>query len=122
MGSRVIYKSKAYQLKEWHIADGRVHILTDSTAIIFNKSDVAEEIEKFESTQLPEVTSGNGLAHKSQDFKNLNSVEDVLMATMKEVKDNPGYVGQAKAINSSVSQLVNVQKVKIEMMKLHRKK
>lgn len=116
MGRKIEYKQTTYELDSWHIADGRVHILTDSSAIILNKSEVSQEISKMKIINLPEKSNG---VMKRPDFNTLNSVEDVLMNTIKNVEANPDYVHQAKAINSSVSQLVNVARVKIEMMKLH---
>lgn len=120
MGQTVMYKQKQHILNDWHIVDGRIHILTDTNAIIINKSEIQNELQKFKISGLPQNNGTSTAIQTNTDFKNLNTVEDVLMDAIQKVQDDPGFVSQAKAINSSVSQLVNVQKVKIEMMKLHR--
>lgn len=52
---------------------------------------------------------------------NLNKMEqlaDILFNNITQVKENPEYVPQAKSINESAKQLIELRKTQIEMIKV----
>lgn len=56
----------------------------------------------------------------ANSFAAMDKLTDVLMDTIEKVKADSGYVAQANAINNSVKQVVEINKAKIEAMKLVR--
>jgi hypothetical protein len=55
-----------------------------------------------------------------------NSLSDDLVSILKDnitkLKANPSYINQAKAINNNVNSILNIQKLKLEMVKQMRGK
>lgn len=117
-GRKIIYKGSEHTFKNWSVVDGQVHILTDNGTIRINKSEISEEIKKLYVSG--EDIQKNGIQKRdSSDLSpsKLETVDDILMETIEKVRSDSGYVNQAKAINASVSNLVSVQRLKIQMMK-----
>lgn len=54
----------------------------------------------------------------SKSFDSMDQLSDVLMDTIKKVQQSPEYVPQANAINNAAKGLVEINKTKIEAMKL----
>jgi hypothetical protein len=65
-----------------------------------------------DSNELPEITQTNTLA---------NDLVDILKDSIKKVQENPAYIQQAASINANVSSILEVQKVKIGIVKQLRK-
>lgn len=114
IGNVYEYKGTPVEIKAWAVVDGQYSIETNGKNICIDKSAIHDEIDKFKV--LPPSQNG------STDLKTskMEPIEDVLIDTIKKLQGEEGskYVGQAKEINSSVSNLVNIQKVKIQMAKL----
>lgn len=51
----------------------------------------------------------------------MDSLEEIILENIKNVKKDPKFVGQAKVVNSNVQTLLNINKQKIEMIKEIRK-
>jgi Leucine-rich repeat (LRR) protein len=51
-------------------------------------------------------------------FNQMDKLTDILINTIEKVQSDPSYVSQATAINNSVKQVVEINKTKIEAMKL----
>jgi len=116
-GHRFEYKGRTHRFVDYMIVDGQVCIQTDTDTIQINKSNLTEEIDKMKITGSivkPEKSA-------SVDFRTLDTVDDILLDTIKNVRENKDYVDQAKAINSSVSNLINVQKLKVQVAAERRK-
>lgn len=50
-----------------------------------------------------------------------NDLVDILMNNINQVKRNPAFIPQAKAINNDVNSIIHIQRLKLEMVK-HLKK
>jgi hypothetical protein len=57
----------------------------------------------------------------SKDKGQMDSLEEIILENIKNVKKDPKFVGQAKVVNSNVQTLLNINKQKIEMIKEIRK-
>ena len=117
IGTRVKYKSRHFNINAWAIIDGQIQFQTDSETININRSDLNKELDKMKVVGKTAIRKHRDTRAEVMNPNNLNPVDDILMDTIKKVQDSQEYVSQAKAINQSVSNLINAQKVKIEMMK-----
>lgn len=117
----VEYKSKIFTIKSWDILDGQIHFHTDSDIIKVNKSELDDVIDQMKVVNKTSLKKHSATQAELMNPTSLNPVDDILMDTIKKVQSNKDYVGQAKAINQSVNNLISAQKLKIEMLKQQRK-
>lgn len=110
-GNRYMYSGQVFTFNGWVEVDGQIRILTDNDPVTFNKSELPDKISQLHLVGAVKRTGQN----------RLDPVEDVLMNMIDKLQDDPEFVGQAKEINSSVSNLINIQKLRLQMMKEARK-
>jgi len=116
IGNMYNYRGRQLTIQGWSSYDGIIEILNNGHAIQINKSDINKALKEFKTVNNP---AGNGaLPVKTEK---LEPIEDILINTIDKLKKEPGYVEQAKAINSSVTNLINIQKLKLQMLKEIRK-
>ena len=86
------------------------------------KASKDELLHDFEPVNTPMVSETNqrvtDLAFS--DAGTLGDLSKILMDNIKKVQDDSSYSDQAKVINESAKEIINLQKVKIEALKLVR--
>lgn len=73
---------------------------------------VDKALEKVKEPESPEV-----MAILNKENSLADDLVDILKHNIDQLKKNPGYINQAKAINNNVNSILNIQKLKLEMVK-----
>lgn len=110
-GNRYLMKKRAFTFTDWVDVDGQIRVFTDGDDIVFNKSEAHSKVEDMKLLAVK----------KSESVSKLQPIEDVLMGMVDRLQQDPGFVGQAKEINSSVTNLINIQKLRLQIVKMKKK-
>ena len=98
-------------------------IFTDRRSINFLNSEIPEFLENLYQPLEKKVEENQVLLPKHElsvfePTKENGIVKATLLETLQKVKEDPSYIPQAEAVCAVVSQIVNVQKTEIQMLKI----
>lgn len=118
--------------KTWLYKNNNIHIVdidqrTDGNYLVFLPGDQTLEIHpdginQFINDCLP-VEQGMSVQDTLQVSNEKNVMDDVqkiLMDNIRKVQDDAGYINQAKVVNNSIAQVINLTKTKLEILKLNK--
>lgn len=85
----------------------------------FKEVPVVEEVEvESVSKNLPAVSKEKYVSQIYIDTKErFKSLNDLLMQDIDKVREDPGYVNQAKQVCNNVSAIVNITKLQLELLR-----
>jgi len=127
IGNSWMYNGRNIRVKGVNQINGEIRVITEGHPIVFSVDKAEPKIEEFlpvdagpEAIRNPEARE---LAMQvfSKDKGQMDSLEEIILENIKNVKKDPKFVGQAKVVNSNVQTLLNINKQKIEMIKEIRK-
>jgi hypothetical protein len=93
--------------------------LNNGKTLIFNRSELIFKLERFRPiTQMVVVLSDQRLAAVSTINPTIiKDIRDIVLEQIKNVKDDPETIGQAKQVFQGVNTLINLAKAEIEYKK-----
>ncbi len=119
IGSTYRFEGRKVLIHDVKINGNKARLITDKDEIelpIDGLDDYLPDFHLVESNALvknPEVVEaiigGTGVYTKLQD---------TLMNTIERIQGDPGYIGQASAINDTIKQIIDLEKVKIQTLQL----
>lgn len=122
IGATVHYEKQNITIKKYKEVAGCICIVTDGRTLQFYPNEVQEKfIDKIsdakESGDFTPPSEIEKKAFVALPEENV-TLKQSLMEALKKVKEDPGYLQQAKAMCDITNALVNIQKTEIEMIKL----
>lgn len=113
IGGTYLYRARTVTLAGFAIQDSTVQIRTKGHPIHTTLSKLEETLDELLPVQEPDLPAET----RSQ----MNSLEKTLLDNIEKLKDDPGYLDQAKEINSHANTIVKMNRQKIEMIREIRK-
>jgi len=80
-----------------------------------------QHIDEADDERMPSPVPAN-LMIPDEDNNLISSLTDILVKNIQKVQENPGYIAQAHAVNNGVKTIVELQKVKLSVLKEYNKK
>ena len=122
IGQTVHYEKQNITIKKYKEVAGCICIVTDVRTLQFYPEEVQEKFidkisdEKEKGTFIPpsRIEKQSFVALPDENV----TIKSSLLEALKKVKEDPGYLAQAKSICEITNALVNVQKTEIEMIKI----
>jgi len=118
VGKTIMYNTVNYKIKDWQAKDGIVTIVADPRWIELVETSAYAKIRKeflpvndspvFELSILPK----NGAA---------TELKKILLENIIKVQQDPKFIGQAKAVNQCVTNVINLARLELEYFKAKRK-
>lgn len=68
-----------------------------------------------------QIINQNGMPFKTIISETAKPLSEILMANIKKVQEDPGFINQAKEVRDNVRELVNLARVEIDMIREARK-
>lgn len=116
IGRTYIYDGETYKIKNVvHIMGEKYRVATDNGELMVTKEQLICDFRLV--TQIASV-SRNNQQMMNIELNAMTSLSDILMQNIKKVQEDPAYIEQAKSINESAKQIIEVKKAQIEMVKL----
>ncbi len=119
IGNTYDYEGRRILIYDVRIKGNSVSLVTDTEVIelpLDGLDDYLPEFHFVKSNQLiktPEilemVTGGASV---------YNQLQNTLLETIKKVQEDAGYISQAQAINDTIKQVIDLEKVKIQTIQL----
>lgn len=127
IGKSWMYNGRNIYVKGVNQVNSEIRVITKGHPIVFAIDKAETKLDEFLPVESGPGTIKNPEARElamqvfAKDKGQMDSLEDIIMENIKNVKKDPKYVQQAKAVNSNVQTLLNINKQKIEMLKEIRK-
>lgn len=121
VGTTVKFAGDNYHVQKWKIIGGNYCVVTDKRTLQFYPDEVQRKFLNVIASpdqvapKQEQVYTSNQLVIPSEN----STIKESLLEVLKRVKDDPGYIDQAKGVCNVVNTLVSIQKVEIEMHKLN---
>lgn len=132
VGKTIFFQGQNHKIEKWKLVGGNYCIVTNARTLQFYPSEIQLQfLDKIEDEQAAEVirryshlqnyssqhnTTSNNFAIVLPEENKV--IKQTLLDVLKKVKDDPGYLAQAKAVCEVTNTMVNVHKAEIELMKL----
>lgn len=122
IGETIHYEKQNITIKRYKEVAGCICIVTDVRTLQFYPEELQEKfIDKINDEKAKDTFNPPSPVKKqflvAVPDENV-TIKDSLLDALKKVKEDPGYLAQAKSICEITNALVNVQKTEIEMIKL----
>lgn len=93
--------------------------LNNGKTLVFSMFDLASKLNRFRSITNTVVILANERLNKVSSVNPtiLNDMRDLVLKQIKEVKENPDKVNQAKQVFQGVNTLINLAKTEMEYRK-----
>lgn len=116
VGRAYIYCGDEYKIKSVN------HVNADNYRVATDKQDLIVTGEQL-ITDFRLVQKATSLQRTNQQMMNIElnamtSLTEILMNNIEKVQDDAKYIEQARSINESAKQIIEVKKAQIEMVKL----
>lgn len=115
----------SYKYQGEKITVQNVRINGDIATIETDKSDIPVQISSLDKELENFVPQKNELAKNplvietvSESTNMYSSLQEVMLDSIEKIKVDKHYIPQAKAINETVKQIIDMEKVKIQTIKL----
>jgi virulence-associated protein VagC len=120
-GEKYLYGDEKIILQDVDYTDeGIISVFTDKKAYTFTEQEAERFIKDCELIAgSQELAIIKPLAQQSSDL--FASMKTVMEDTINKVKDNPEYVPQAKELNNSVKNMLEMSKQQIDLIKILKK-
>lgn len=76
-----------------------------------------EEKKEQDSNSGLTLTNAQGGKMKTVIGENSRALSEILMANIKKVQDDPGFIPQAKEIRDQVRELSNLARIEVDMVR-----
>ena len=128
VGKQFSYKGENIRIDRYKFVNfANTVIFTDRRPMNFLNSEVQDFLDDLCEPVAKEMTPTQVALPKNElsvfePTKENEVVKATLLETLAKVKDDPAYIPQAEAVCGVVSQIVNVQKTEIQMLKILKSK
>lgn len=102
------------------LGDGQVRVRTNKKVITVDKSRLRKEFLPVDDARREDQLIE--LYGFQKDETQMTALAEVLLDNIKKCQNNPTFIEQARAINENARTLIEMQKVKIDMLKLIRER
>lgn len=128
IGRKFLYKENEILIKNSKKVSGVYVVLTDKKTYNFFEKEIPFFLKEI--TELPRVKLKQGILEKRQmelqntpkpqntlSENNQFDVKSVLIETIEKIRTDKNYIPQANAICNVVTQMINIQKLEIQIKK-----
>ncbi len=122
IGGTYTFRSEQFHIKDIkHEKEDRWLVYSDKKNMIVSsyqlKNDFTSYIAKKGEKSTALVISGNKSMEKGE-VQYFQSLTEILMDNIKKVQTTPTYIHQAKSVNESIKNIIELKKTQIEVVKL----
>jgi hypothetical protein len=116
-----MYRGRNVKILGYSKEEGdRIEIITETTPIYSTGGNLMATLDEFlEVEDSNEATEA--LAVFTQQTSGLDSLENTLMENIKKLNEDPSFLSQAKEINSTAKNLIQINKTKVDLFREIRK-
>ena len=120
--NQVEYKGEKFYVERFEIQNGLIRVYTNKRTLIINEEDL--DINDFKILDKPSQTENPYLPIPVDPISstiigtNAGELTNILMDNIKKIKEDPGYIAQADAINNNVKSIIDVAKAQIDAFKV----
>src|SRR5688500_13273457 len=104
------YNGQVYKISEMDEENGMYKLATDKGPLVCTLA----EIQTFKPVSSLDITLIN--SNIQNEFADCHSITAILKDTIGKVQKNKEYVAQAKSINDSVKNLIDLKRAQIDMI------
>lgn len=116
IGNTYLYKGSNYVIQNIEVEERNLFkVTTDKRVIRVNGEDLRKEFLPVEPR--PNKKNMMVLYNAMQDNLPMQSLSTTLMDTIKKIQEDPKYIDQARAINETAKNLIEMQRVHVEMVR-----
>lgn len=110
-------------VRDVSVVDGDVVVDTDGEPVIFRLDKLKDMVDEFLPIEDKGETQSNSAAMQvfQADGGTMTDLTQVFMDNIKKVQKDPAYIEQAKTINGSVKEIINITRLKVDMIREVRK-
>ena len=108
-----VFKNSVYTIIDLKIETGAVNFVTDKGPLRLLNEEIKTELK-----EIPTTAQALMAMNIQKEMDASSSIVTILTDTIKKTQENPGYVAQAKEINASVKNLIDLKRAQIEMVSL----
>lgn len=112
IGSKFMYHTRPYKIHGYVSVNGHIEIRTNKQPIKIDKEDLSDELNDF----LP-IEGDFGSKEIREDAQKLRNLENKLYENIDKIQDDEEYIKKAKAMTSTADTIINMEKLKIQMLK-----
>lgn len=123
IGSTFMYRGRNVKVRGFGQMDNEVKIYTATTPVITTITGLGDTLDEFlpvSNESDVDRTVETVIVMKGSSGK-MTQLEDILMANIVKLKQDPAYLKQAKEINSHANSIIKIAKTKVEMVREIRK-
>lgn len=120
--NHVEFKGEKFYIERFDIQTGIIRIYTNRRTLIINEEDF--DINDFKMMDKGETFDNPYLPSPVDPIKstiigtNAGELTNILMDNIRKIKEDPGYIAQADAINNNVKSIIDVAKAQIDAFKV----
>lgn len=124
-GKTYQYAGKIHYIVDYTIDEQREKVTLKTNLQTFERP--YESMDEFlnywtEATALPATVNGAGESNRNNALveSETNLVDDltqILKENIEKVQKDPGYIKQAQAVNNNVNSIINLTKLKLDVLK-----
>lgn len=111
VGKEFNYKGVNILVKKVKIVNGTFVVMTDKRTYNFLRDEVEMFINELKEKKMEVVKQ------KTEPVESNLNIRNVLFETLEKVRVDKDYIPQANAICNVVSQMINVQKIEMQLKK-----
>ena len=123
VGKKIYFNKQMMKFESFKEVNDNICIATSARIFQFYPFEVEEQFLNIISYEKKDGT----LAHPADITGALitlpaenSTIKDTLLEVIKKIKEDPGFLPQAKGVCEAINTMVNVQKTEIEMIKLQK--
>lgn len=121
VGGTYLYKGVELIVRDVELLDdGLVRIRTNKKIVNIEKGQIHKEfLPVSDSSRETQLAQYYGF---QKDDSQMGKLADVLLENIEKLRNSPAFIEQARVINENARTLIEMQKAKIEMVKLIRER
>jgi hypothetical protein len=116
IGHTYLYKGGNYVIQDIEEEERNLFKVTTNTRVIrVNGKDLRKEFLPVEPR--PDKKNALELYNAMQDNLPMKGLGTTLMDTIKKIQEDPKYIDQARAINETAKNLIEMKRVQVELVR-----
>ncbi len=119
IGNTYRFEGRRMMIHDVKVSGNKVRLITDTGEVELPLDGLDDYLPEFrlvdsnalvKHPEVMEVVIGGTTMY--------TKLQDTLLDTIQRIQSDPGYIGQASAINDTIKQMIDLEKVKIQTLQL----
>lgn len=119
IGNTYEYEGRKMLIYDVKISGNKARLITDKDEVELPLDGLDDYLSDFHFVKSNQLIKSPEIVDMVMSGTNVYSqLQSTLLETIKKVQDDAGYIGQAQAINDTIKQVIDLEKVKIQTIQL----